>query len=55
MSDLVSCLEDYALPLMQFSEAFAVVQVRFDMLSMRHALPHQLSRSNVGIFSWLLV
>lgn len=27
MSDLVSCLEDYTLPLMQFSEAFAVVQV----------------------------
>lgn len=28
VSDLVSCLEDYTLPLMQFSEAFAVVQVR---------------------------
>ena len=27
VSDLVSCLEDYTLPLMQFSEAFAVVQV----------------------------
>lgn len=28
VSDLVSCLEDNTLPLMQFSEAFAVVQVR---------------------------
>lgn len=27
VTDLVSCLEDDTLPLMQFSEAFAVVQV----------------------------
>ena len=28
VNDLVDCLEDLALPLMQFTEAFAVVQVR---------------------------
>ena len=27
VNDLVDCLEDLALPLMQFTEAFAVVQV----------------------------
>ena len=28
VTDLTACLEDSALPLMQFTEAFAVVQVR---------------------------
>ena len=28
VTDLMACLEDSALPLMQFTEAFAVVQVR---------------------------
>jgi len=34
MTDLTACLEDSALPLMQFTEAFAVVQV-----SQSHLVP----------------
>jgi len=38
VTDLTACLEDSALPLMQFTEAFAVVQVRqLHMVPAAHA------------------
>ena len=51
VSDLVSCLEDCTLPLMQFSEAFAVVQVGKGPIEEAHFLVCKHSISGISVYS----